>query len=73
MFMPLGRKDDTVLSWSKRYNVAIGVAAALNYLHSGTAQPVIHRDVKSSNILLTDDFEPQVFYFKYLKSLYYSD
>lgn len=55
-----GRKDDTVLTWGRRYNVAIRVAAALNYVHSGTAQPVIHRDVKSSNILLDDDFEPKL-------------
>lgn len=40
--------------------MALGVAEALDYLHSGCAQPVIHRDVKSSNILLSDDFEPQV-------------
>ena len=40
--------------------MALGVAEALDYLHNGNAQPVIHRDVKSSNILLSDDFEPQV-------------
>lgn len=38
----------------------MGVAEALDYLHCGSAQTVIHRDVKSSNILLADDFEPQV-------------
>lgn len=40
--------------------MAIRVAEALNYLHNDCPQPVIHRDVKSSNILLTNDFQPQV-------------
>lgn len=40
--------------------MAVGVAEALEFLHNGCVEPVIHRDVKSSNILLSDDFEPQV-------------
>lgn len=39
----------------------MGVADALDFLHNSCAEPVIHRDVKSSNILLSSDFEPQVF------------
>ncbi|KAF2284465.1 hypothetical protein GH714_022056 [Hevea brasiliensis] len=46
--------------WQERYKVALGVAEALDYLHNLYDQPVIHRDVKSSNILLSDDFEPQL-------------
>ena len=42
----------------------MGVAEALDYLHdTSSTQPVIHKDVKSSNILLSDDFEPQVLIF----------
>jgi serine/threonine protein kinase len=54
------KKDPLTFGWNERYKVALGVAEALDYLHSCSAQPVIHRDVKSSNILLSDDFEPQV-------------
>nr|DAD41667.1 TPA_asm: hypothetical protein HUJ06_015990 [Nelumbo nucifera] len=49
-----------VLSWEVRLKVAVGVAEALNYLHNGCSRHVVHRDVKSSNILLSDDFEPQL-------------
>ncbi|KAL8555309.1 hypothetical protein ACS0TY_003207 [Phlomoides rotata] len=45
--------------WEDRYKVALGVAEALENLHN-SAEPIIHRDVKSSNILLSDDFEPQL-------------
>ena len=43
--------------------MAVGIAEALDYLHNSAPQAVIHRDVKSSNILLSDDFEPQVSFF----------
>ncbi|XP_065875191.1 protein kinase STUNTED isoform X2 [Euphorbia lathyris] len=54
------KKDDDAFGWQERYKVAVGVAEALDYLHNVCDQPVIHRDVKSSNILLSDDFEPQL-------------
>lgn len=51
-----------MLSWEERYKIAVGIAEALDYLHcgGGSDEPVIHGDVKSSNILLSKDFEPQV-------------
>lgn len=55
-----GTMEKTVLPWDVRFNVAIGIAKALKYLHDGCTQPVIHRDVKSSNILLSSDLQPQV-------------
>lgn len=48
-----------LFSWEDRYKVALGVAEALENLHK-SAEPIIHKDVKSSNILLSDDFQPQV-------------
>ncbi|KAG7647121.1 putative protein kinase RLK-Pelle-RLCK-VI family [Arabidopsis thaliana] len=54
------KKDLVAFRWNERYKVAVGIAEALDYLHNDAPQPVIHRDVKSSNILLSDDFEPQL-------------
>ncbi|GMI88069.1 hypothetical protein like AT2G16750 [Hibiscus trionum] len=48
------------LSWELRYNIAVGIAEGLNYIHNELSRPVIHRDVKSSNILLSDGFEPKL-------------
>ncbi|KAF0888169.1 hypothetical protein E2562_010860 [Oryza meyeriana var. granulata] len=48
--------------WPERFKVAAGVARALVYLHGGDGndRPVIHRDVKSSNILISEDFQPKL-------------
>ncbi|KAH7663226.1 Non-specific serine/threonine protein kinase protein [Dioscorea alata] len=48
------------LSWDMRYKIAIGAAEALSFIHSDCSRPAIHRDVKSSNILLSNEFEPQL-------------
>ncbi|KAG5118267.1 hypothetical protein AAZX31_12G031700 [Glycine max] len=53
-------KDESILSWEVRFNVAIRIAEALDYLHREALKPVIHKDVKSSNILLSQGFEPQL-------------
>ncbi|CAL0320298.1 unnamed protein product [Lupinus luteus] len=48
------------LDWSVRLKIALGAARGLAYLHEDSSPPVIHRDFKSSNILLEDDFTPKV-------------
>ncbi|CAK8569323.1 unnamed protein product [Lathyrus sativus] len=53
-------KDGSTLPWEMRFKVAVGIAEALNYLHNQISKPVIHRDVKSSNILLSCGFEPKL-------------
>uniref|UniRef100_A0A0E0LYU9 Protein kinase domain-containing protein n=1 Tax=Oryza punctata TaxID=4537 RepID=A0A0E0LYU9_ORYPU len=48
------------LSWAQRYNVAVGIACAVAYLHEEHDKQVIHRDIKCSNILLDSHFNPRL-------------
>lgn len=48
------------LDWNLRYRIALGTAEGLRYLHEGCQRRIIHKDIKASNILLSEDFEPQI-------------
>ncbi|KAL7235016.1 hypothetical protein ACSBR1_018485 [Camellia fascicularis] len=50
----------TKLSWPIRRKIALGIARGLAYLHNGAQPAIIHRDVKASNILLDEAFEPKL-------------
>ncbi|KAJ8484059.1 hypothetical protein OPV22_016544 [Ensete ventricosum] len=49
-----------VLDWAKRMRIAVGSARGLAYLHEDCHPRIIHRDIKSANILLDESFEAQV-------------
>lgn len=53
-------KETAPLNWGSRMKIALGAARGLAYLHEDSSPRVIHRDFKSSNILLEDDFTPKV-------------
>ncbi|OAY61722.1 receptor-like cytosolic serine/threonine-protein kinase RBK2 [Manihot esculenta] len=48
------------LTWKIRHKIALGTAEGLLYLHEGCQRRIVHRDIKAANILLTEDFEPQI-------------
>ncbi|KAJ7965456.1 Receptor-like kinase [Quillaja saponaria] len=54
-------KSATILDWHQRYAIAIGTAKGLRFLHDECrGGPIIHRDMRPSNILLTHDFVPML-------------
>ncbi|GMN55872.1 hypothetical protein TIFTF001_024988 [Ficus carica] len=72
-FMPNGSLDKFIfsdeklnsetppeLSWERRRGIIRGVAQALDYLHNGCDKRVLHRDIKSSNIMLDSEFNAKL-------------
>lgn len=49
-----------VLDWQRRFEIILGIASGLAYLHQESDIRIIHRDIKSSNILLDQNFKPKI-------------
>ncbi|XP_031119497.1 probable serine/threonine-protein kinase PBL7 isoform X2 [Ipomoea triloba] len=68
-YMPLGSLEDhlhdlspdkKILEWNTRMRIAAGAAKGLEYLHDKANPPVIYRDLKCSNILLDEEYNPKL-------------
>ncbi|KAF9587858.1 hypothetical protein IFM89_006112 [Coptis chinensis] len=56
-----GRSNDKKpLDWPSRYKIALGAARGISYLHNDCIPHIIHRDIKSSNILLDQNMDARV-------------
>ncbi|OMO66487.1 hypothetical protein COLO4_30541 [Corchorus olitorius] len=56
----LSETNKIVLNWIERLQIAIDAAHGLEYLHNGCKPPIVHRDLKSSNILLTENKQAKI-------------
>ncbi|KAL6324468.1 hypothetical protein AAG906_013280 [Vitis piasezkii] len=53
------KSKSSLLDWPKRYNIILGVARGLFYLHEDSQYRIIHGDIKASNILLDKEMNPK--------------
>jgi len=54
------REKERHLDWHKRYNIIMGIARGLLYLHEDSQLRIIHRDIKANNILLDERLNPKI-------------
>ncbi|MCH88376.1 receptor-like protein kinase, partial [Trifolium medium] len=53
-------KNTNILKWNERLNIAVDAAHGLDYLHNGCKPPIMHRDMKPSNILLDENMRAKI-------------
>ncbi|KAL5793951.1 hypothetical protein ACOSP7_002545 [Xanthoceras sorbifolium] len=59
-FFIFDQKLSMSLDWQLRYNIILGIARGLLYLHQDSRLRIIHRDLKTSNILLDEEMNPKI-------------
>uniref|UniRef100_A0ACD5W887 Uncharacterized protein n=1 Tax=Avena sativa TaxID=4498 RepID=A0ACD5W887_AVESA len=60
LFKKSNSSDASVLNWSNRYQITLGIARGLSYLHQNCRECIIHCDIKPENILVDASFVPKV-------------
>ncbi|XP_010470015.1 PREDICTED: probable LRR receptor-like serine/threonine-protein kinase At2g28960 isoform X2 [Camelina sativa] len=55
-----GERGGSPLKWSSRLKIVVETAQGLEYLHTGCQPPMVHRDVKTTNILLDEHFQAKL-------------
>ncbi|KAL7587237.1 cold-responsive protein kinase 1 isoform X1 [Lactuca sativa] len=53
-------KSNQYLNWNMRFQIILGIARGLQYLHEESHLRIVHRDIKASNILLDGNFQPRI-------------
>ncbi|KAL2499534.1 LRR receptor-like serine/threonine-protein kinase HSL2 [Abeliophyllum distichum] len=64
-----GEKGGVLLDWPRRFAIALGVAQGMAYLHHDCVPPIVHRDIKSNNILLDKECRPKLADFGFAKTM----
>ncbi|KAG6527666.1 hypothetical protein ZIOFF_009792 [Zingiber officinale] len=59
--------DECFLDWGRRMSIVIGTSEGIIHLHQQTTPPIIHQDIKASNVLLDSDFQARVADFGFVK------
>lgn len=54
------KEKKSVLDWKKRFDITLGIARGMVYLHHDSRLRIIHRDLKASNVLLDLNLNPKI-------------